>query len=158
MKGSEKFPRYYRFRQKFHPNFADAARPLNNLTSDNVLFVWDDSCESVFTELKRLLSTYPVLAFPRLSEPFVVDVDASNVAFGGVAEGYRPSRHDWAPMTKEAFSLLLTLRHWYVYLSGTEFILNLDHNPLMYLRSQKDPRGKFSRWILELEEFNYVVK
>ena len=28
----------------------------------------------------------------------------------------------------------------------------------MYLRSQKDPRGKFSRWILELEEFNYVVK
>ena len=44
----------------------------------------DDLCESAFTELKRLLASYPVLAFPRLGEPFVVDVDASDVAFGGV--------------------------------------------------------------------------
>jgi hypothetical protein len=29
---------------------------------------------------------------------------------------------------------------------------------LVYMRSQKDPRGKFARWILELEEFNYTVR
>ena len=162
------------FYRNFIPNFADVARPLNNLTSDNVPFVWDDLCESAFTELKRLLASYPVLAFPRLGEPFVVDVDASDVAFGGVlmqrgmdnsmhpvgyfSDSVKPSQHGWAPTTKEAFALVLAVRHWYVYLSGTEFVLNSDHNPLVYLRSQKDPRGKFSRWILELEEFNYVVK
>ena len=37
-------------------------------------------------------------------------------------------------------------------------MLNSDHNPLVYLRTQKDPRGKFSRWVLELEEYNYTVK
>ena len=26
------------------------------------------------------------------------------------------------------------------------------------MRSQKDPRGKFSRWITELEEYSYTVK
>ena len=100
------------FYKNFIPNFADIARPLNNLTSDNVPFVWDDSCESAFTELKRLLASYPVLAFPRLGEPFVVDVDASDVAFGGVlmqrgmdncmhpvgyfSDSVKPSQHGWA--------------------------------------------------------------
>ena len=44
-----------------------------------------------------------------------------------------------------------------MYLSGTKFVLNSDHNPLTHLREQKDPRGKFARWIAELEEFNYSV-
>ena len=26
------------------------------------------------------------------------------------------------------------------------------------MRKQKDPRGKYARWILELEPLNYVVK
>ena len=162
------------FYRNFIPKFSDIARPLNDLTGDNVKFDWNDACEQAFVKLKDLLSSYPVLAFPRLGEPFVVDVDASDIAFGGVLMQYgidgllhpvgyfsdsvKDSQKGWAPTTKEAFALVLAVRHWYVYLSGTEFVLNSDHNPLVYLRSQKDPRGKFSRWILELEEFNYVVK
>ena len=162
------------FYRSFIPDFAAIAHPLNNLTSDNVKFEWSNSCEEAFKELKRLLSSGPVLAFPRLGEPFVVDADASDLAFGGVlmqkgsdgilhpvgyfSDSVKASQSSWAPTTKEAFALVLAVRHWYVYLAGTEFVLNSDHNPLVHLRTQKDPRGKFSRWILELEEFNYVVK
>ena len=53
---------------------------------------------------------------------------------------------------------MLAVRHWQVYLAGRRFTLNSDHNPLVYMRDQKDPRGKFARWILELEEYNYTVK
>ena len=162
------------FYRNFIPQFADIARPLNTLTSDNVKFEWSNSCEVAFQKLKELLSSEPVLAFPRLGEPFIVDVDASDVAFGGVlmqkgrdgllhpvgyySDSVKPSQKDWHATTKEAFALVLAVRHWYVYLAGTEFVLNSDHNPLVTIRSQKDPRGKFSRWVLELEEFNYVVK
>ena len=98
-----------------------------------------------------------MLAFLRLGEPFVVDVDASDIAFGGVLMQYgtdgilhsigyfsdsvKTSQKGWAPTTKEAFALVLAVRHWYVYLSGTKFVLNSDHNPLVYLRSQKGPRA-----------------
>ena len=162
------------FYRTFVPNFAEIARPLTDLTSDNVKFEWSDSCEEAFQELKRRLASEPVLAFPRLGEPFVVDVDASDVAFGGVlmqkgrddflhpvgyfSDSVKSSQFSWAPTTKEAFALILAVRHWYVYLAGTKFVLNSDHNPLVHLREQKDPRGKFSRWILELEEFDYIVK
>ena len=45
-----------------------------------------------------------------------------------------------------------------MYLAGTPFILKSDHNPLVHLRNQKDPRGKFARWIAELEEYEYSIQ
>ena len=72
------------FYRNFIPHFADIARPLNTLTSDNVKFSWDDSCQVAFDTLKHLLTSELVLAFPRLGEAFIVDVDASDIAFGGV--------------------------------------------------------------------------
>ena len=45
-----------------------------------------------------------------------------------------------------------------VCIPGNNFIFNSDHNPLAYLRKQKDPRDKFGRWILELDEYDYTVK
>ena len=30
--------------------------------------------------------------------------------------------------------------------------------PLKYIRAQKDPRGKLSRWILELENIDYSIE
>ena len=34
----------------------------------------------------------------------------------------------------------------------------LNHNPLVWLRRQKDLRGKFARWIQELEILAYEIK
>ena len=162
------------FYRTFIRKFADIAAPLNNLTRDNVVFKWTDECTQAFRELKACLISEPVLAFPRLGEVFVVEVDASDVGFGGVltqegrdsqyhpvayfSDAVKSSQHHWAPGTKEAFALVLAVRHWYVYLAGTQFVLNSDHNPLVYLRKQKDPRGNIGRWITELEEYDYTVK
>ena len=72
-----------------------------------------DSCEKAFIELKQRLSSDPVLAFPRLGENFVVDVDE---AFGGVlmqkglgelfhpvayfSDTEKPSQKKWALITR----------------------------------------------------------
>ena len=162
------------FYRTFIKNFADISHPLNRLTSDNVDFVWDEQCNNAFQTLKKALCSGPVLSFPHLGEKFVVEVDASDVAYGGVlsqqdADGLfhpvayfsdtvKKSQRNWAPTTKEAFALILAGRHWYVYLAGQHFVLQSDHNPLVYLRKQKDPRGKFARWIMELEEYDYEIK
>jgi len=161
------------FYRSFIPNFAKICQPLNKLTSEHVPFQWDDSCEVSFSVLKQKLLSKPVLNFPKLGEPFVVEVDASNHAIGGVlsqvgndqflhpvayfSTALQASQKNWSATSKEAFALVCAVCHWHVYLSGTKFVLNSDHNPLTHLREQKDPRGKFARWIAELEEFNYSV-
>ena len=163
------------FYRTFIKDFAEISHPLNKLTSDNVDFEWTDDCENAFNTLKQRLCSEPVLAFPQVGQKFVIEVDASDIAFGGVLMqsnvdgdgGFHPvayysdtvkkSQKGWAPTTKEAFALILALRHWYVYLAGNHFVLNSDHNPLVYLRNQKDPRGKFARWLMELEEYDYEI-
>ena len=72
------------FYRQFVKDFAQICHPLNVLTRDNVPFIWDGKCDDAFGELKKRLSTKPLLAFPRVGEKFVVDVDASDTAFGGI--------------------------------------------------------------------------
>ena len=145
------------FYRRFIPDFANISRPLNALTSDNVLFKWTNDCELAFNSLKDKLSSEPVLSFPRIGEPFVVEVDASDYAVGGVLSqmnsdnqlhpvaymsiALKPSEQNWCPHSKEAYALLLATRDWHVYLAGQKFVLNSDHNPLVHLREKKDPEA-----------------
>ena len=64
--------------------YADVSAPLNAMTSEKSVFDWNEDCECAFVELKELLCSYPLLAFPRLGDPFVVEVDGSDVAVEGV--------------------------------------------------------------------------
>ena len=46
--------------------------------------MWDVHCENSFNELKKRLTTAPVLILPKSDEPFVVYFDASKLGLGGV--------------------------------------------------------------------------
>ena len=162
---------YYR---NFIPMFADIAAPLNALTSEKVPFKWSEDCEISFQKLKDLLCSHPVLSFPMLGKKFVVEVDASDVAVGGVllqsdelgeshpvayfSNSLKPAERRWSPYTKEAKAIVMATRHWKVYLVGSDFTIRSDHNPLSTLRKTKDPRGKFPRWLTELEELSFEIE
>ena len=68
---------YYR---RFVNGFADVAAPLNRLVSKNVKFQWDDACDDAFQELKKRLTSPPILAFPDFNKQFILYTDASGFA------------------------------------------------------------------------------
>ena len=72
------------FYRNFIKDFAEISKPLNKLTSEQVVYQWNPSCERAFISLKNELCSEPTLAFPRCGERFIVEVDASDVAVGGV--------------------------------------------------------------------------
>ena len=156
--------------RKFMPQFSTVAKPLLRLTEDRARFVWDESCETSFCELKRLLTTAPVLAFPDFDEEFVLTTDASSIGLGAVLSqrisgSERPVAYASRCLTKvearysaterECLAVVWAVRHFAVYLQGRQFTLQTDHCPLTFLRACKDPRGRLARWILELEQFPY---
>ena len=57
---------------------------MTRLTKNNVKFVWDDDCEGAFAELKRRLTSAPVLVVPNSDEPYTVYIDASRSGLGCV--------------------------------------------------------------------------
>lgn len=69
---------------RFIEGFSKLGLPLTQLTRKGQDFVWDIQCEESFQELKRKLTTAPVLILPNSSESFVIYFDASNMGVGGV--------------------------------------------------------------------------
>lgn len=53
---------YYR---RFVPSFATVAAPLHTLTRKNAVSEWSADCEAAFAKLKELLTTTPVLTYPK---------------------------------------------------------------------------------------------
>ena len=74
---------YYR---RFIPGFAKVANPLHALTRKNVQFQWTTKCQETFDKLKELLTTAPVLSYPRfgVDSEFILETDASTCGLGAV--------------------------------------------------------------------------
>ena len=66
-------------------NCANIAKPLQNLTKNNVPFEWTELCRQSFEKLIRNLTTAPLLAFPDCNKSFTLCCDASEIAIGFVS-------------------------------------------------------------------------
>ncbi|XP_028763552.1 uncharacterized protein LOC114721817 [Neltuma alba] len=72
---------YYR---RFIKDFSRIAQPLTKLTRKNQQFMWYDKCEASFQELKRRLTSTPMLIIPDPTLSYVVYTDASKQGLGCV--------------------------------------------------------------------------
>ncbi|CAC5390809.1 Retrovirus-related Pol polyprotein from transposon 297,Retrovirus-related Pol polyprotein from transposon 17.6,Retrovirus-related Pol polyprotein from transposon 412 [Mytilus coruscus] len=70
---------YYR---KFVKGFSKIASPLHRLLVKGAKFIWDNDCQKSFDEIKTLLISAPILAFPDFSKDFILYTDASQIAIG----------------------------------------------------------------------------
>ena len=72
---------YYR---KFVEGFLKIAAPLTRLTRKEEPFLWSEACQQSFDELKRRLTSAPVLTLPLGQDGFAVYCDASRQGLGCV--------------------------------------------------------------------------
>ena len=57
---------------------------MTRLTQKEVKFEWNDLCEQAFQELKRRLTTTPILIVPKRGQRYTMYCDASNDGLGCV--------------------------------------------------------------------------
>ncbi|XP_072750563.1 uncharacterized protein [Anoplolepis gracilipes] len=69
---------------KFVKGLSSLAKPLYTLTENKAKFVWEEKCQEAFEKLKSLLSSSPILSFPKEDGEFILDTDASNIGIGAV--------------------------------------------------------------------------
>ncbi|KAL0463175.1 UNVERIFIED_CONTAM: Transposon Tf2-12 polyprotein [Sesamum latifolium] len=72
---------YYR---RFVKDFSVVSKPLTNLLKKNTPFNWNDRCAQSFEELKRRLTSTPILALSSADGGYVVYTDASRQGLGCV--------------------------------------------------------------------------
>ena len=161
---------YYR---RFVKDFSKIATPLNQLLRKDHKFVWTDTCERAFNDLKEALTTAPILAFPNFKEPFHLYTDASNEGIGvtlgqlqngkEVAIAYagrdlNAAERNYSTTEREALGLIFGIRKFEPYLHGRKFILHTDHHALKWLMTINDPSGKLARWSLLVQQHDFEIR
>ena len=171
---------YYR---KFIPRFADIARPMTNLTKQDVPFEWTLQCQASFEMLKDALITSPILKYPDPNKSYTLFTDASKHAWACMltqeyehkkdgkifkinhpitfASGlFKGSQLTWVLLTKEAFAVYSSIKKLLYYLEDAEIILRSDHLPLKKFLQKNTLNTKVNNWVVEISpykiQFEYI--
>ena len=115
----------------------------------------------------------PVLAYPRTTEPFLLDTDASNVGVGAVLSQVhdgeerviayyshalsRPERN-YCTTRRELLAVVRAIENFHPYLYGRLFTVRTDHASLQWLLTFKNPEGQMARWLEKLQTYDFCVE
>jgi hypothetical protein len=72
---------YYK---RFIEGFSAIVKPLSSLLEKEKKFIWSETCQNSFDELRKKLTTAPVLALPNIHKSFDIYCDASKQGLGCV--------------------------------------------------------------------------
>ena len=131
---------------RFIEDFFGLAAPKTRLTRKEVKFDWDDRCEEAFQELKRRLTTTPILIVSDRGQGYTVYCDASRAGLGCilmqsrrvVAYGSRQLKNheqNYPTYDMELEAVVFALKIWHHYLYGEQFEVYSDHKSLKYMTS-----------------------
>ena len=129
--------------RRFIKDFSGLVAPMTRLTRKEVKFDWDDRCEEAFQELKRRLTTAPILIVRDRGYGYTVYCDALRAGLGYVlmqsgrvvAYGSRQLKNheqNYPTHDLELADVVFALKIWRHYLYGEEFEVYSDHKILKY--------------------------
>ena len=156
---------YYR---RFIEDFSRLAAPMTRLTWKEVKFDWDDRCEKAFQELKRRLTSTPIMIVPERGQGYTMYCDDSKAGLGCVlmqfgrvvAYGSRQLKnHEQNYLTHdmELATVVFALKIWHHYLNGEQFEIYSDHKSLKYIFMQRDLNMRQRRWMEFLKDYDFTL-
>jgi hypothetical protein len=87
----------------FLSRLGEKALPLYALLKKTGTFIWNDQAEKAFDELKKMLSTAPVLAAPASKEPIMMYIAATNRMVSVVLIVERPEPGKAQPVQRPVY-------------------------------------------------------
>ena len=163
------FASYYR---SHLPDYGKVSRCLSKLTSKSVAFEMTTERIAACKEIKRMLTTAPVLLQPDYEKPFKLYVDASFEGLGAalhqvqIIEGkpregpivfisrqLKDSETRYGSPQLEALALVWALEKLHYYIDGVYFEVITDCMGVRSLMNIKTPNRHMLRWMLAIQEY-----
>jgi hypothetical protein len=152
----------------FIEEFSKISKPMTELLEMDKQFEWTPACEASFQELKRRLTTAPVLVMPDMEKPFSIYCDASGQGLGCVlVQGGRmvacASRWLWKHEVNylthdlELATMVHALKIWRHYLMVKRCELYTDHKSLKYIFTQSSLNLRQTRWLELITDYDLGI-
>jgi hypothetical protein len=133
--------RYYR---RFIEGFSKISKPMTKLLAKDNTFEWTPRRETSFQELKKRLTTAPVLTMPDMEKPFSIYCNASGQGLGCVLmqDGHvvvyasrqlRKHEEKYLTHDMELPAVVHALKIWRHYIIGKRCKVYSDHKSLKHI-------------------------
>jgi hypothetical protein len=171
------------FFKPFIVGYAHIIAPLTEMTKKD--FNWDETTWSRdyrkdFENFKLRLQDATAVYFPDYTKDWILRTDASEVGVGAVLLQLIVNKNDngediieyqpiafvshkfssqatnWTTIEQEAFAIFYAVQKLAYYLVGKEFVLETDHNNLVWMEASVVP--KVVRWRIYLQSFHFKIK
>lgn len=175
VKGVQAFLGFCNFYRRFIDKYGRIARPLQKLTMKGKAFDWTPECEEAFVELKKQMSSTPLLVHYHPERETQMETDAS----GGVVAGVLSQKVDgeWRPVCffsktmsgpegnypihdKELLAIVRGVEEWYPLLLGASSRVEVltDHHALQYFMMKKLLNARQAGWAEFLAPLDFMIK
>ena len=181
-KAVRSFVGFANFYRRLISGYTVIMKPLTDLLKDDIpdagqKFVdrWKPVHDEAVKRMKEALCSAPVVAIANPSLPYILEVDASEDAVGGILsqkheDGVKhvieyfskrtgPAQERYFPYKLEMLALITCLTHWRHLLLGSKFPVDIhtDHLALESLGSTKNPSRLYLRWSQFINQFKFKV-
>jgi len=168
------------FFSSFVPHYASVAAPLYDMIKND--FNWDESTwtkayKPAFEAFKTALIDAVAIYYPDYELDWILRTDASMFGIGAVllqifhpsdggdpiyqpiqffAQKFSDQATRWSTIEQEAYAIYAAVLHLAYYLSCKPFLLETDHNNLLFMEQSVVP--KIIRWRVYLQSFNFLLR
>ena len=171
-KDLECFLGFVNYHREFIQGMAGRTTWLYELTGSRAKWEWTEEHTQVFEELRKAMTSPPVLGFPNTRDLFILDTDASDFAIGAelsqlqdgkeqvisyASKTLNSSQRKYCTTRKELLSVVVFTRHYRHYLLCKHFVVRTDHASLAWLMRFKRPEGVLARWLQELSNYDFDI-
>lgn len=157
------------------PHYAEKVLPLVEMTRkrESNRVTWTPEREAAFEAIKTALASRPIVKAPDLEKEYVIRSDASDRGIGAVlmqehdgvlhpvsyaSRQLVPRETRYSAIERECLALVWAVEKFHIYVYGTTFVIQTDHQPLSYLSQAKHLNSRVLRWSLVLQEYSFRVE
>lgn len=169
------------FFKSFVPNYSAMTAPLNDMIRSDFNWkdksTWTTDYEQIFEDFKLHLQDACALYYPDYSLRWILRTDASLRGVGAVlmqvahpdplhspvlqpiafaSQKFSEQASRWTTLEQEGFAVYFAVKSFSYYLTCKDFILETDHNNLLWMEASAVP--KVIRWRAYLQGFTFLLR
>ena len=157
---------------EYIPDYAAITAPLRELTKKNTVFKWEPIHLKAFEQLKKKLTSTPVMAHFDTKKRSLVIVDGSSYGISAIlaqkehnsqqykilsyaSRSLNPVEKRYSQTDIEGLSLVWGIEYFRMFLIGSEFDVVTDHKALesIFNNPRSRPPARIERWMITTIQF-----
>ncbi len=169
------FVDFCNFYRRFIKNFSKIVRSLVRLTQKEVIFEWDQACQTIFDHMKKRMTEASILRHFDQNRETILETDSFDYVNDDILSQYddeetlhpmiyysknlSPAECNYEIYDKKLLAIIRAFEHWRPELELTELFIKMftDHQALTPLMEDKELSRRQMRWVQKLVDFNFKI-